>query len=446
MHAGAVPFRSLPKDGEAGGPSYWESPLGPYPLPLPCRATRLIESLVQAGEGWKCRTKTAVGNDGCLGSAVFLPERAKPPGCEPSVPPDLTSERMFCRIPSTSVLISEVEVSRSAERPLNVDEAADRLEQALSGLSLPIRIQGGRVREGGVRYVVTPMNGTRAEQLQDAEALIARALGVQQVHVARDGDDLAIEVPGEPVDWPRLLSILEDIGDRRSLSLAAGLDERGRVVLIPLRQPDTWHVAVLGGAGVGKSELMRSLVLSVALTHRQSMVQLFGIDIGGRELTVLEAVPHGLTDVATEPRFAAELMTWLMEEGARRERYSILRPDFILAVDDTSRLIEADRSAAGQLRQIAHQGRRWGIHLLLADRPSTDPASRPWDHTPGWAIVNGGEGKGKFALTAGIRALPFTAAWLTASDLNLAVRQMRIGRRPRRADLFYSISRKELSG
>ncbi len=333
-----------------------------------------------------------------------------------------------------------------AEPPLDVNEAADRLERALSGLSLPIRIQGGRVSEDAVRYVVTPMNGTRVEQLQDAEASIARALGVQRVHVARDGDDLAIEVPGERTDWPRLLSILEDIGDRRSLSLVAGLDERGRAVLIPLRQPDTWHVAVLGDVGVGKSELMRSLVLSLALIHRQSMIQLFGIDLGGRELTVLEAVPHALTDVATEPRFAAELMAWLVEEGARRERYGILRPDLILAVDDTSRLIEADHSAAGQLRQLALQGRRWGIHLILADRASTDPASRPWDHTPGWAIVKGGDGTGRFALTAGIRALPFTAAWLTASDLNLAVRQVRTGRRPRRADLFYSISRKELSG
>jgi DNA segregation ATPase FtsK/SpoIIIE-like protein len=340
----------------------------------------------------------------------------------------------------------EANLPDTVERPLDVNEAADRLERALSGLSLPIRIQGGRVREGGIRYVVMPMNGTRAEQLQDAEASIARALGVRQVHVAREGDDLAIEVPGEPADWPSLLSILKDIGDRRSLSSAVGLDERGRPVWIPLRQPDTWHVAVLGDAGAGKSELMRSLLLALALVHRQSMVQLFGIDLGGRELTVLEAVPHGLTDVASEPRFAAALMTWLMEEGARRERYGIHRPDLILAVDDASRLIAAGPSAVGQLRQLALQGRRWGIHLILADRPSGDPSSRAWDHTTGWAIVKGGDSPGKFTLTAGIRAIPFTAARLSASDLNLAVRQMRSGKRPRPADLFYSISRKELRG
>lgn len=334
----------------------------------------------------------------------------------------------------------------TVEHPLDMNAEADRLERTLSALSLPIRIQGGRVCEDAIRYVVTPMNGTRVEQLQDAESSIARALGVDCVHIAREGDDLAIEVPGEAAVWPRLLSILDDVGDRHALSLVAGVDERGRAVLIPLRQPDTWHVAVLGDGGVGKSELMRSLVLSLALIHRQSMAQLFGIDLGGRELTVLEAVPHGLTDVASEPRFADKLMTWLMEEGARRERYGILRPDLILAVDDTSRLIEAARSAAGQLRQLALQGRRWGIHLILADRPSADPASRPWHHTPGWAIIQAGTERGRFSLTAGLRAVPFAAAWLTASDLDLAVRQVRSGRRPRRADLFYSVSRKHTDG
>lgn len=353
---------------------------------------------------------------------------------------------MFCKMNSTRVLFAEVVVSGESEHPMDVNEAADRLEQALSGLSLPIRIQGGQVREGGVRYMVTPMNGTRADQLQEAEGTIARALGVQQVHIAREGEDLAIDVPGETSDWPSLWSILGSLGGRYSLTMVAGRDDHGVPVLIPLREPDTWHAAVLAGPGTGKSELLRAMVVSLALTNRQSMIQLFGVDLGGRELAVLEALPHGLTDLATEPRFAAELMSWLMEEGARRERYGILRPDLVLAVDDTSRLIDSDRSAAGQLRQLAMHGRRWGIHLLLADSLPSDKSARPWDHTPGWAIAKGSEKQGRFTLTTGIRASSFTASWLSASELNQAVRQFRIGGGERREGLFYSISRKERGG
>jgi hypothetical protein len=334
-------------------------------------------------------------------------------------------------------------VGRWAEGALDVNKTADRLERALYGLSLPIRIQGGRRREGTMCYLATPVNGTRMEQLQQAEVSIAHALGVRQVHVARDGEALAIEIAGEPCESPGLLSILEGIGDRPLLSLVAGLDERGMPVLISLMQPDTWHVAILGGHGAGKSELLRSLLLSLALANRRSMVQLFGIDLGGRELTVLEAVPHGLTDLASEPDFAAELLRWLAEEGARRERYGILRPDLVLAVDDTTRLVETSPSAEGTLRQLAMQGRRWGIHLLLADAAATGGSARPWDRAPDWAIAKGGAGVGKFTLVTGIRPLPFTAAYLSAPDLNLAVSRIRAGRRARRSDLFYSVSGKE---
>jgi len=337
-------------------------------------------------------------------------------------------------------------VRGSPESPLDMNEAADRLEQTLSGMSLPIRIQGGQVREGSVRYMVTPMNGTRAEQIQDAEGSIALALGVQQVHVAREGDDLAIDVPAHASGWPRLLSLLEAIGDMPPFTLVAGSDDRGMPVMIPPREPDTWHVAILGEAGIGKSELMRSLVVSLALTNRQSTVQLFGIDLSGRELTVLEAIPHGLTDLATEPRFANELMVWLMEEGSRREQFGILRPDLVLAVDGATRLIESDQFAGGRLRQLALQGRRWGIHLLLADYPASKGSSRPWDKSPGWAIAKGGEERGRFTLTTRMRALPFSAAWLSASDLNLAVQQVRAGGRLGRSGLFYSVSRRELRG
>lgn len=347
---------------------------------------------------------------------------------------------------STTVLLAEVNVPDALGRPLDVNEAADRLEQTLSGMSLPVRIQGGLVHEGGVRYVATPMNGTRVEQLQQAEGPLADALGVRQVHVAREGDDLAIEVRDEDRSWPRLLTILETLGDRPPLTAVAGREGRGLPVLISMVEPDTWHVAVLGGAGVGKSELLRSLMISLALMYRQSMVQLFGIDLGGRELAVLEAVPHGLTDLATEPRFAAELMLWLMEEGTRRERHAIRRPDLVLAVDDVSRVIQSDPSAAGRLRQLAVHGRRWGIHLILGDSPSAAGAPRPWDHKPGWAVVKAEDRPGRFALITGIRAIPFTAAWLSAADLDLAVRQARTGRRASEAGLVYSIARRDAHG
>src|SRR3989304_1542410 len=118
---------------------------------------------------------------------------------------------------------------------MDVNEEANRLEQALFGLSLPVRIQGGQVREGGVRYMATPLNRTTTEQFQRGEG---------------------------------------------SIALAGGTDAQGAPPLLPLHQPGPWHAAILGTPGFGKSELLRSMIVSLSLTNRQSVVQLFGIDRG----------------------------------------------------------------------------------------------------------------------------------------------------------------------
>jgi len=323
---------------------------------------------------------------------------------------------------------------------MDVNEEANRLEQALSGLSLPVRIQGGQVREGGVRYMATPLNRTRTEQFQQVEGSIALALGVPQVHIVREGDGLAIDVPGGDPDRPRLLPLVRSIGDIPRMTLVVGIDNQGAPLLLPLDQLGTWHAAILGTSGVGKSELLRSMIVSLSLTNRQSVVQLFGIDLGGRELAVLEALPHALSDLATEPRFALELLDWLAEEGLRREKYGIFRPDLVLAVDDVVSLIDSDRTAAERLGRLADQGSHWGIHIILSGRTAGDESSLPWLRAQGWALVKGGEMPGRFTLRANGRAFPFTAAWLSASDLDSSIRQFRTGRRPGQSTLSYSIS------
>jgi len=323
---------------------------------------------------------------------------------------------------------------------MDVNEEADRLEQALFGLSLPVRIQGGQVREGGVRYMATPLNRTTTEQFQRVEGSIALALGVPQVHIVREGDGLAIDVPGGDPDRPRLLPLVRSIGDIPRMTLVVGIDDQGAPLLLPLNQPGSWHAAILGTPGFGKSELLRSMIVSLSLTNRQSVVQLFGIDLGGRELAVLEALPHALIDLATEPRFALELLDWLAEEGLRREKYGILRPDLVLAVDDVVSLIDSDRMAGERLERLADQGNHWGIHIILCGREDGDESSLPWLRAQGWALVNGGVKSGRFTLRASGRAFPFTAAWLSASDLDLSMRQFRTGKRPSRSTLSYSIS------
>jgi DNA segregation ATPase FtsK/SpoIIIE, S-DNA-T family len=52
------------------------------------------------------------------------------------------------------------------------------------------------------------------------------------------------------------------------------------------------HVAVVGGPRSGKSTLLRTVAMSLALTHTPSEVQLYGLDFAGGTLAALKDLPH----------------------------------------------------------------------------------------------------------------------------------------------------------
>ncbi|HEX8870147.1 MAG TPA: type VII secretion protein EccCa, partial [Lentzea sp.] len=52
------------------------------------------------------------------------------------------------------------------------------------------------------------------------------------------------------------------------------------------------HVAVVGAPQAGKSTLLRTLVLSLAMTHTPSEVQFYGLDFGGGGIMSVAGLPH----------------------------------------------------------------------------------------------------------------------------------------------------------
>ncbi|MGL5850082.1 MAG: type VII secretion protein EccCb, partial [Phycicoccus sp.] len=52
------------------------------------------------------------------------------------------------------------------------------------------------------------------------------------------------------------------------------------------------HVAVVGGPRSGKSTLLRTMVMSLALTHTPREVQVYGLDLAGGTLAALTGLPH----------------------------------------------------------------------------------------------------------------------------------------------------------
>lgn len=145
------------------------------------------------------------------------------------------------------------------------------------------------------------------------------------------------------------------------------------------------HALVAGTTGAGKSELLRTLVTSLALVNRPDELVMVLVDYkGGSAFAEAAALPHVvgvITDL--DPHLADRALTSLTAELKRRERiladagvpdlpaYQDLVPDepvprLVLVIDEFRALAEELPDFLDGLVQIAALGRSLGVHLVLA--------------------------------------------------------------------------------
>jgi S-DNA-T family DNA segregation ATPase FtsK/SpoIIIE len=326
-------------------------------------------------------------------------------------------------------------MERAFYRQAFLDRQADQIEATLSALAVPARVEGGVVKEDRVQYHLAPSLGTQKEDLLRIAERFADGIGVDDLRVDQSEENITVEVPFQRATGLRLLPLLHAMGALDPMSAAIGMTEDGHPLVLDFNLTETWHVLAAAPAGAGKSELLRTMLVSLALTTRKSQVRFLGIDLSGRELSLLDALPHALTDLATSPEYAAELLIWLSEEVDRRVMASFDRPHLVLFIDDLTDLLHTLGSESVQtIECILERSVEAGVHLVV-----TRPALR--DHQierlfRGRPVVRAIAPVARDAReqTAGLFRFEtrrfdrvVEVAWLSLRDLDAAVRLARAG-------------------
>jgi len=250
---------------------------------------------------------------------------------------------------------------------------SDRIERVLAAHRVPARVVGGAVTPRWIRYHVAPALGARVSTIRNLSEELALALGATNVRVAREGEKLALEVPRADAEPVHLLPLLRNLQHIPAYTACLGLTEEGRPLLVRLPSPDVAHVLIAGTTGSGKTELMRCLLLSLALTHRQSQLQVVLIDPKSRGFAPLANLPHLMAPVATNAAEALPLLNRLIAEMERRDREGLSKPRIVVVVDELLDLLEAGgKPVEAALTRVAQRGREAGIHLVAgAQKPSS---------------------------------------------------------------------------
>ncbi|MFJ2008490.1 type VII secretion protein EccCa [Streptomyces chartreusis] len=154
------------------------------------------------------------------------------------------------------------------------------------------------------------------------------------------------------------------------------------------------HGMLIGATGSGKSELLRTLVSALALTHSSDVLNLVLVDFkGGATFLGLEQLPHTsavITNLADEAALVTRMRDAVHGELIRRQELlrsagnygSVLEyeqarlagtpidplPSLFVVVDEFSELLAAHREFIDLFVMIGRLGRSLGVHLLLASQ------------------------------------------------------------------------------
>jgi S-DNA-T family DNA segregation ATPase FtsK/SpoIIIE len=152
------------------------------------------------------------------------------------------------------------------------------------------------------------------------------------------------------------------------------------------------HGVIAGGPQSGKSTMLRTLIMSMALTHTPEEVQFYCLDLGGGTLTGVADLPHvgGVAVARREPdkarRIVAELTTLLTEREGRfgamgidsmtefrnRKRRGEIPADqdpfgdAFLVVDGWRALRDDFEELEVAITRLATQGLSYGVHVMIA--------------------------------------------------------------------------------
>jgi DNA segregation ATPase FtsK/SpoIIIE, S-DNA-T family len=148
------------------------------------------------------------------------------------------------------------------------------------------------------------------------------------------------------------------------------------------------HAAVAGGPQSGKSMLIRTLIMSMALTHTAEESQFYCVDLGGGTLGTLQGLPHvggvaGRLDPDKVRRMVAEVAGLVaareelfrdnqidsMTDFRNRKRRGELRDDLwgdvFLIIDGWANFRQEFDTVEPLVLNIAAQGLSYGVHVII---------------------------------------------------------------------------------
>ena len=309
------------------------------------------------------------------------------PEKEPTSDADAIAQGLVERLQSLKTEMSTTKADGAKALTTN-DAIAQQLVETLQSFKIDVTCVGTAVGPAFIRVKLKPSLGVKISALLKLSADLQVQLGITNPPlIAPQPGYVSVDLPRPDRQVARLEDYItpQTTPTQAPVKIAIGVDLDGKLVEADLSDANTCHFLVGGTTGSGKSEFLRSLLLSLLYRHSPQQLKIALVDPKRVTFPEFEQIPWLYSPIVKDSEDAIALMENLVAEMERRyqrfeqagcshldaynQQNNPPLPRLVCIFDEYADFMtekEIRNALELSIKRLGSMARAAGIHLIIA--------------------------------------------------------------------------------